>query len=75
MGQIVGLDLGDQVMVVRSPLNVGATISRQSLIDSVSHRIGHGSWTVALSFANGDTLSYFVLDDPVFGVLDTDRLA
>jgi hypothetical protein len=56
-------------------MGIGAMISRQSLVESVSHRIGHGSWTVELGFSNADSLNYFVLDDPVLGVLDTDRLA
>lgn len=73
--QVVELELADTVTVERSPLNVGATISRASLLDGVSHAIGHGSWTVDLAFANADTNSYFVLNDPVFGVLDSNRLA
>jgi hypothetical protein len=75
VAQVVGLELADVVTVERSPLNVGATISRVSLVDGISHRIGHGSWSVELTFANADTLTYFVLDDPVLGVLDSNRLA
>lgn len=75
VGQVVGLDLTDLVTVERSPLNVGATISKLSLIDGVSHRIVHGSWTVDLSFSNADTATYLTLDSATLGLLDTDRLA
>jgi hypothetical protein len=75
VGQVVGLELADLVTVERSPMGIGATISRESLIESVSHRIGHGSWTVEVGFSNADTLDYFTLNDAVLGVLDTDRLA
>lgn len=50
-------------------------ITRLSMIDGIRHRIGHGSWTVDLSFANADTRTFLALDDPVFGVLDANRLA
>lgn len=73
--QVVSLDLTDVVTVERSPLNVGSTIERRSMIDGVSHRIGHGHWTVDVSFANADTRAFLMLDDSVFGELDANRVA
>lgn len=74
---VTSLDLTDIVTVERSPLNVGAAIERLSIVDGISHSIvGNGSrWTVDLAFANADTRSFLKLDDPVFGVLDANRLA
>jgi hypothetical protein len=72
---VATLELTDVVSVERSPLGIGDTISRLSLVDGISHRIGHGSWVVELSFSNADTRSFLMLDDAVFGVLDANRLA
>lgn len=73
--QVLGLDLTHVVTVERSPLGVGDTISRLSLIDGIRHRITPGSWTVEFSFANADTRSFLTLDDPVTGALNENRLA
>lgn len=72
---LLSLDLTHVVTVERSPLGVGDTISRLSLIDSVRHRIAPGSWTAELSFSNADTRSFLTLDDPITGELDANRLA
>jgi hypothetical protein len=75
VASLVSLDLTDIVTVERSPLGVGSTIERMSIIDGVSHRIASGSWITELNFANANTRAVFVLDHPVFGVLDANRLA
>lgn len=72
---VVDLELTDVVNVERSPLNIGATIERSSIVDGIEHRIGHGKWTVTLSFANADNRGFLTLNDPVFGVLGSNRLA
>ena len=73
--EVLSLDLTDVVTVERSPLGVGDTISRLSIIDGVSHQIAAGSWIVGISFSNADARSFLMLDDTVFGVLDSNRLA
>lgn len=75
VAQVLGLDLTHVVTVERSPLGVGDTISRLSLIDGIRHRITPGSWTVEFLFANADTRSFLTLDDPLTGELDANRLA
>lgn len=73
---IVDLDLTDIVTVQRSPLGVGAAVSKLSLIDGIKHRIAaHGTWVTELAFSNADTRSFLTLDDATFGVLDSNRLA
>ena len=72
---VTSLDLSDVVTVARSPMGVGAMISRLSIIDGISHRIGHGKWLMDLAFANADTRAFLTLDDAVLGVLDSYRLA
>lgn len=73
--QIVGLDLTDVVTVERSPLGVGDAISLTCLIDGIEHSITNRSWTVSLSFSNADARAFLMLDDPLFGALDSARLA
>lgn len=75
--QVVSLRLTDLVTVQRSPLSVGATIDRFSMVDGVSHRIARGGqWVTELSFANADSRTFFQLDHPVFSQLDAgNRLA
>jgi len=72
---VVSLDLTDVVSVERAPLNVGSGIVKLSIVDGIHHNIAHGSWTAELSFANADTRAFLTLDDAVFGVLDSNRLA
>jgi hypothetical protein len=73
---LMQLDLTDVVSVYRAPLTVGSSIQRASMIDGIKHQISPGSWEVALSFANADERSFLVLDDPVYGLLDSgNRLA
>lgn len=73
--QVVNLELTDVVTVERSPLGVGGMIQRLSIVDGVSHQIGPGKWVAELSFSNADSRSFLTLDDPVFGVLGSNRLA
>jgi hypothetical protein len=75
LATVLSLDLTDIVSIERSPLGIGASISRLSILDGVSHRISHGAWTIDLAFANADTRAFLTLDDDVFGVLDANRLA
>jgi hypothetical protein len=72
---VASLELTDVVTVERTPLGIGDPIERMSIVDGLSHRIAHGSWVTEVSFANADSRTFFVLDDPVFGVLDANRLA
>lgn len=72
---VLNLELTDVVTVERSPLGVGSTIERMSLVEGIAHRISHGSWTVQVSFSNADTRAFLMLDDATFGKLGTNRLA
>lgn len=76
VSEVVALELIDVVTVERTaPLGIGAAIERLSIVDGVHHQIAHGAWTVDLNFANAETLAFLTLDDAVFGVLGSNRLA
>jgi hypothetical protein len=72
---LLNLELTEIVSVQRSPLNVGPTIERSSIVDGVAHQVRHGGWMATVNFANADTRSFLTLNDAVLGELGANRLA
>lgn len=74
-GQVLDLELGDVVTVAVSLPNinsVGSAVSQVLSIDAIEHRIGVDRHFV--TFTMSETTTGFVLDDPVFGVLNSNSL-
>lgn len=74
---VLGLDIGDVVQVIYTPNGVGDPLDTFCLIEGRSDQMGSVSHTItfALSLlADGFAGTPFVLDDPVFGVLDANFL-
>ena len=69
----MGLELGDTVKVVFTPESVGDPIEQYVTIDSIEHQVS--AVTHAMRFNLSQANVGFILDDLVFGVLDTSRLA
>lgn len=76
---LLALELTDRVTVVRTPTGGGspATISQQAIVVGIDHDISDGgkSWIVTVTFQAGSRIVPFILDDPVFGLLDSSPLA
>lgn len=72
---VSALEIGDLVDLVWTPAEVGAPIVATLVVEGVSHQIvfDAGHW-MTLDLSNAVQQSAFILDDPVFGVLDTSRL-
>jgi hypothetical protein len=68
---VLSLDITDLVSVTYTPNRVGAAISQQCIVEGVAHDIGPGYHTVTLSLGKFDNRSVFILDDPIFGLLDS----
>jgi hypothetical protein len=70
---LLKLDLTDQVLIKFTPNGLGAQISKYGQITGIEHRIGIFVHELTFKFR---TLAFaeFVLDDAVFGLLDTGRL-
>jgi hypothetical protein len=69
--QILGLELGSVVKVTFLPSNLPPAIVRYAEIIRIGHSVDiAGEHTVNFGLATVD-LTYLVLDDPVFGMLDT----
>jgi hypothetical protein len=73
--QIRDRRLCDRVTANRRPQNVGTAISLAVLIEGAQHDISPEDWTATLLLSPAETTGFFILDDTVFGKLDTDRLA
>jgi len=70
--QVIGLELGDVVAVGWTPNNTGSTISQYVTIDQIEHAIQPDFHTV--TFTLSETTAAFILDDALFGVLDSNNL-
>jgi hypothetical protein len=70
---LLALDLTDQVKIKFTPNGIGSQIVKYGQITGVDHRVGIFVHELTFRFR---TLAYaeFVLDDAVFGLLDTGRL-
>jgi hypothetical protein len=70
---LLALELTDQVQIKFTPNNIGSQIMKYGQITGIDHRVGIFVHELTFRFR---TLEYaeFVLDDAVFGLLDTGRL-
>ena len=69
LGQVLGLDLGDQVTVSFTPNGIGDPLEQIANVESIEHTIDPGRHIVRVSLSQG--LSGFVLDS---SSLDVDTL-
>lgn len=71
-GQVLDLELGDAVQVAWTPNGIGSAVTQIVSIDGIEHLATPAMHEV--TFTLSQTLAAFILDDPVFGVLDDDIL-
>ena len=73
---LASLDIGSVVMVERNPPGGGATITQLSMVEKIDWSLdaSTGTCKLILGLQNIEAVNYFVLDDPVFGVLDRNVL-
>lgn len=72
-GQVLGLEIGDVCEVSITPGGTGTAIDRYAQIFRISHSVDPGRHDITFNF---DPLEFapLVLDDAVFGTLDSGRL-
>ena len=73
VADVLALEIGDVVEVKFTPNGVGAPIDRFAQVIGVSHEVGPMSHQVSLRLSSLE-FAFFVLDDVVFGILDTNHL-
>ena len=71
---LLGLELTNVIVVKFQPNRTGAQISQNCQIIGVAHQVRPDSHRVTFKLAQTDGRVAFVLDDAVFGVLDTSEL-
>jgi hypothetical protein len=72
--QVLDLEIGDVVQVRFTPSDIPPAIEQYVKIIGISHSWSAAEKQITLSLERLD-FSIFILDDPVFGVLDDDRLS
>lgn len=67
--QVLDVELGDVATVAWTPNSIGTAISQIVTVDAIDHHANPSSHDVV--FMLSETTAAFILDDPVYGVLDT----
>ena len=70
---VIALELGNTIEVVFTPNKIGTAINQFLTVDAIEHSVTPTIHTI--TFDLSETSLGFVLDDSLFGVLNTDRLA
>ena len=63
-------DIGTRITVNRLPQGVGSVISKELIVEGITHDIGTSSWVTTYNLSPAP-LPFLVLDDNTFGVLDS----
>jgi hypothetical protein len=71
---ILGLEIGSICKIVFTPNGIAPSISKYAEVIGINHSVSLTDHRVTLGFQTLD-VSFFVLDDPVFGLLDSNVLA
>ncbi len=66
----IGDEIGTRITVNRRPQNVGSVISKQLIIEGVSHKIGSQTWETTYNLSPAP-LPFLILDDTTYGVIDS----
>lgn len=66
-------DIGTRITVKRRPQSVGSVISKELIIEGISHDIGVSSWVTTYNLSPAP-LPFLILDNNTFGVMDSTNL-
>jgi len=73
---LLGLDLTDVVSLKKSfTTGSPAAVTQYLIVSGIDHDIRPGSHIITFNFESSDQNQYITLDDPVFGILDSNLLA
>ncbi|WBB73227.1 hypothetical protein O7602_26665 [Micromonospora sp. WMMD1128] len=72
---VLGREFGDRVTVRRRPPGGGDPIVRDCFVRGVEHTSDGESWTSALVLQSAARYSFFVVGDPVLGVVGSNAIA
>ena len=63
-------DIGTRITVKRRPQGVGSVISKELIVEGITHDIGISSWVTTYNLSPAP-LSFLILDNLVYGVIDS----
>ena len=63
-------DIGTRITVKRRPQGVGSVISKELIVEGISHDIGISSWVTTYNLSPAP-LAFLILDNLVYGVIDS----
>lgn len=63
-------DIGTRITVKRRPQGVGSVISKELIVEGITHDIGTSSWVTTYNLSPAP-LSFLILDNLVYGVMDS----
>jgi hypothetical protein len=70
-GPVLGFDVLSRVELRRRPMDgSGSTFDQTLLIEGIEHRVTKATWETTWRLSSTDAFRFFILDDPVAGVLD-----
>ena len=63
-------DIGTRITVKRRPQGVGSVISKELIVEGITHDIGISSWVTTYNLSPAP-LAFLILDNLVYGVMDS----
>lgn len=72
---VLGREFGDRITVVRRPPGGGDPIERDCFVRGVEHASDGESWTSAFVLQSAARYAYFVVGDPLYGVVGENAIA
>lgn len=69
----IGVEIGTRLTVKRRPQGVGSVLSKEVVVEGISHSISPDGWETVFTLSPVFT-STFILDSSTFGVLDSNQL-
>jgi hypothetical protein len=72
--KVLDLEIGDVVQVKFTPSGIPPAIEQYCKVIGISHSWGNSEKQMTFALERLD-FSLFILNDPVFGILDEDRLS
>ena len=72
---VLSLDIASVISVTWTPNGVAPSLSRDCIVEGITHEITPDSHTVTLSLGDADRRSFLQLNDTIFGALDSNVLA
>jgi hypothetical protein len=69
----IGVEIGTRLTVKRRPQGVGSVISKEVIVEGISHSISPDGWETSFTLSPVYSAT-FILDSAIFGVLDSNVL-